>query len=383
MAVTDLGGGKFRVRVYNPNTGKQYQKVVTGKRAADLHEAEMRVKFARGQTLDPDAGKQTFGSYAREALAARHLAPETRKNYERLLDRIMPVWGHRQLRSLRHSDAVGLTTALRSVSEGASTHNALVLTRSICRQALADGIIDRNPFASLKMLAVRTQRPQAEATWDEVRAAGAGKSLGAAQVILMAGTGLRRGEVAGLELAGIDWLRRTITVTQQLLSISEGSAGRIGLRKWGFYLGEAKTDAGQDRVVPAPQFVLDALAAWLSSHPALDAVLPWGSPDSERTKATSLVFGLSSKSITGIVSYRARKAGATWSPHDLRHLYASTLEQGGIPLRTVQEVMGHQPKGVTGIYSHVQPHTLERIRPVLEDAWNEAHETGQTGSAAI
>lgn len=371
MAVTDLGGGRYQVRVYNPNlAGRQYNKVIVGKRAADLHEAEMKVKFAKGQVIDPNAGKMTFGRYAAEAIEARYLAPETIANYLRLLERIQPVWGHRPLRSLKHSDAISLTTQLRAQSDGGSTHNALVLARSICRQALADGYIDRNPFASLRMTTARVRRTQEEATWPQVRKASAGRSKAGVQIIVMAAAGLRRGEVAGLELAAIDWLRRTITVTQQLLSMSDGAAAKIGSARGGFYLAEAKTDAGQDRVVPVPQFALDAIAAYLTRHPATSRTLPWLRPDAEPSRATSLVFGLATRdTITSSVTSRAARIGATWSPHDLRHLYASTLEQGGIPLRTVQEVMGHAPRGVTGIYSHVQPHTLELIRPVLEACW--------------
>lgn len=376
MAVTDLGNGKFRVRVYNPNmAGKQYQKVIKGKRAADAHEAEMRVKFARGQIIDPNAGKITFGNYAAEALEARRLSPNTRSNYMRLIERISPVWGHRPLRSLKHSDAIALTTALRADSDGGSTANALNLARSICRQALADGYIDRNPFASLRMLVPTPDRPDAEPTWEQVRLASQGRRKAAAQVPVMACVGLRRGEVAGLELAGIDWLRRTITVTQQLHSVSRSQAEQIGLKKSGFYLGPAKTPAGRDRVIPAPQFVLDILAAYIAAHPVVERELPWSDIGSDRTRTTSLVFGLaSSDTLTREVIKQGQKAGGTWSPHDLRHLYASTLEQAGVPLRTVQEVMGHAPKGVTGIYTHVQAHSLELIVPVVEAAWYGARE---------
>ena len=82
------------------------------------------------------------------------------------------------------------------------------------------------------------------------------------------------------------------------------------------------------------------------------------------------MFGLaSSDTLTREVIKQGQKAGGTWSPHDLRHLYASTLEQAGVPLRTVQEVMGHAPKGVTGIYTHVQAHSLELVIPVIEAVW--------------
>ena len=373
MAVKDLGGGKYQVRVYNPNlAGKQYNKVILGKRAADLHEAEMKVKFARGQILDPSSGKQTFGSYALEAIESRLLVPQTRANYLRFVERIQPIWGHRPLRSLKYTDAVSLTTALRAESDGGSTANVLVLARSIMRQALNDGIIDRNPFTGLKLYQAKAVRVDAEPTWVEVRAATRRPGKTSTQITVLAGVGLRSGECLGLELAGIDWLRRTVTVTQQLHYLTEKQAVAIGSKKSGFYLGPAKTEAGADRTIPVPQFVLDVLAAHLTRHPAVEVTLPWGSPDATKSRTTSLVFGTTGRAtMTKTVTGRAKRVGGTWSSHDLRHLYASTLGQASVPVpvRTVQEVMGHAAPGVTARYSHVQPHTLELIRPALEAAW--------------
>lgn len=51
----------------------------------------MKSKFARGQILDPNAGRKTFGEYATEALAARLLRPGTKANYDRHLARIWPI----------------------------------------------------------------------------------------------------------------------------------------------------------------------------------------------------------------------------------------------------------------------------------------------------
>jgi hypothetical protein len=78
MAVTDLGGGRFRVRVYNPNmAGKQYQKVIVGKRAADLHEAEMKSMFARAGVMDPMSG-ETLSATTWESL--RDIAAREHRN---------------------------------------------------------------------------------------------------------------------------------------------------------------------------------------------------------------------------------------------------------------------------------------------------------------
>jgi len=59
-----------------------------------------------------------------------------------------------------------------------------------------------------------------------------------------------------------------------------------------------------------------------------------------------------------------RKAGiqgASW--HTLRHTTASRLAMAGVPIRTIQEIMGHRDIGTTLKYTHLAPgHIKEAIQ---------------------
>ena len=45
--------------------------------------------------------------------------------------------------------------------------------------------------------------------------------------------------------------------------------------------------------------------------------------------------------------------------HDLRHRFATTLAAAGVPLRTIQQYLGHVDLKTTQIYAHYAPSTAE------------------------
>jgi integrase/recombinase XerD len=62
---------------------------------------------------------------------------------------------------------------------------------------------------------------------------------------------------------------------------------------------------------------------------------------------------------------RAANLSAEVTPHTLRHSFATHMLRGGMPLRNVQEMLGHANISTTQVYTHL---TSEHVREVYERA---------------
>jgi integrase/recombinase XerC len=159
----------------------------------------------------------------------------------------------------------------------------------------------------------------------------------AAIVELLYATGIRVGELCGLDLGDLDEGRRTVRV-----------------------LGKGN----RERTVPAGVPAVKAVAAWArSGRPVL--VTP--------RSGHALFLGARGRRLDPRTARRvvhtclAAVPGMPDSgPHGLRHAAATHLLEGGADLRSVQEILGHASLTSTQIYTHV---SIER----LQSAYRQAH----------
>jgi integrase/recombinase XerC len=149
-------------------------------------------------------------------------------------------------------------------------------------------------------------------------------------------TGVRVGELCGLDVDDIDASRRVLRV-----------------------FGKGRKERSVPYGVPAAR----ALEAWLTTgRPALVA----------GSSGPALFLGarggrVDPRTVRRIVHQRlASVEGAPdLGPHGLRHSAATHLLEGGADLRTVQELLGHASMATTEIYTHV---TSDRLRAAFEQA---------------
>ena len=174
-----------------------------------------------------------------------------------------------------------------------------------------------------------------------------------ALIITMAGTGLRPSEAFGLTVDRVNFLKCTLRVDRQM------ATRRITEIRFG----PPKTDAS-NRVVPAPQLVIDALATHLRDF----GPGPQGLIFTNGKGQPLFIDGFYD---SGWFRAALRQAGLpqTISLHDLRHFYASLLIAQGGDIKTVQARLGHASAVTTlDTYGHLFPDADDRTRDLLDAA---------------
>jgi integrase len=152
--------------------------------------------------------------------------------------------------------------------------------------------------------------------------------------IVQVGTGLRSGELLGLRARRVDLEARRIEVVDVRYD-----AGRFGSS----YKDRPKSDASI-RAVPMAEPVADAMARRLDGCAPDELVFcgPGGSNGVPRGARSRLSVGNYRRIYRLAVARAELPELDPHGPHDLRHTFATWLEDGAVPARVIDELMGHQ-----------------------------------------
>ncbi|GAA1739231.1 site-specific integrase [Isoptericola hypogeus] len=378
--ISDVGGGRYRVRVYSPATRTYIQRRVVGLREARRVQAELRADAAKadnGQRRGRAPTVEAFGESWR--VESRH-GPLTAADVAATLRRhVYPGLGHLRVDEVTHRDAMGFMRRLEQSDMAPSTQGKVdSQVRALFAGVVADGWRDMSPFARVGRIRLtraqtRRQNEHVPTVAEALRMADLARAEGRvdvwAFVRLAVGTGLRGGELVGLSVDELDYPQPTrLEVVHQLQRRSGG----------GFYLCPPKTDAGV-RTVPLAPAVADTLAV-LSAHRAPHEVnLPWVERGAERGQRTvELLFSGAYGPAPVHESVLARAVRALGertelpgrvTPHSLRKTYTTTLGDAGVPLKAIDAVTGHESSGLTlGVYTSVTAEGVERARQAVQNA---------------
>lgn len=233
-----------------------------------------------------------------------------------------------------------LADALTAGRSRATLARRTAAARAFSTWAYRQGYIDHDAAARLKAPKVNRALPnvvRGERATELVEADTADDAHPAehlrdrAMLELLYATGMRVGELTGLNLSDIDLARGLARVTGK---------------------------GNKQRVVPFGREATLALNEWLE----------FGRSELANDNAEDAVFvgsrggRIDQRQVRRVVERAGQRAGVSdISPHTLRHTAATHMLEGGADLRVVQEMLGHSSLQTTQIYTHVSAQRLKNV----------------------
>ena len=324
---------------------------IYGKRREDVREKLAKAIADRDGGFVYDAGNMTVGEYLDRWLndsVRNTVRRRTWERYEQFVRvHLTPALGKIKVAKLTPAHVRGLYRD--RLDSGLAPRTVLHIHRAFSKalkQAVADGLIPRNPAAPVKPPQPR-QVEIRPLNREQVRAlceAASGDRLEALYVVAVT-AGLRRGELQGLKWddldleAGMLQVRRTLSEPKggYIFEIPKSGKGRsIPLtRKATLALREHRKRQLEERMQKAGLWQEQGL------------VFPSG-----------VGTPLSGGNLNRTFKATLQRAGLPKSTrfHDLRHTCATLLLKQGVNPKFVQELLGHADISLTlNVYSHVLP----------------------------
>jgi integrase len=319
------------VGTYRVNTGREEEVVPFAPFAANWLRREVELPIERGQR--------------------GHLAPGTAGVYRLQVDvHLAPFFGDQDLRAIGLREVQGFYDHCLETGRPRSAKSidmALSVLRLILSHAQGQGLITANAVEGWKR-GRRRRRSSSASKVDPKKVLSAeelGRVLEVAAVdfpqhypliLFLADSGVRFGEAAALRWADVDLYSATARIARSFSS--------------GVRLGPTKT--GRERTVELSsrlQAVLAAIQPRVFPHPEDLLVFPNQSGDFLRgTNFRSRVFKQTIRNALG--------PGRHYSPHCLRHTWASLHMARGTPLKWIQEQGGWTTaKLLLDTYGHYMP----------------------------
>jgi integrase len=333
-ASAEKGRGKRWIVRYRDPQGKQRARSFARKTDADRFDLANQVAIVETTWVDPHSGKQTFDTFAATWLEANkpHWKPTTQRSRKQIVKhRISPHIGITPMSRISHAQVQAMVNDWMGRYADATVNLNLQTFRTIMAAAMDHQVIGRDPSVKVKGPKQRRRRDAHLSHEDVATILTTTRDHVQPFMATLAWCGLRLGEALGLDVADVDFMTGTMSITKQLTT--EHAASQIDPLP--------KTEAGV-REVPVPQQLLQMLSGMLADRRGPDGAPPsgplWMSPHGGRLQRTT---------VDSEIRRVRQRTGITFSAHWLRHFYGAALLSAGVPIPQVAKQMGHASPQVT------------------------------------
>ncbi|MGH3828773.1 MAG: tyrosine-type recombinase/integrase [Pseudonocardiaceae bacterium] len=328
--------------------GKQYERsFVTRREASDYATKVEHDKRAQIFT-DPKLGNILFRNYAETWIRQHTGAANSIKAYRGSLDNhVLPALGDTPLRKITRDQVRELlleTMPAKPVGSSIVATARLVIT-SILGEALRSHRVTENVAAGIRLPRVQEAAEFYVPTRGELEALAATMPDDWQLAIwLMRGCGLRIAEAMAVSKMSVGG--GSLRISEQILA----KPVRLGPLK--------HRKPGEFRDVPLPRWVEEKIELHIDRHGTADDGHLFRRQSAEALRQSFM------RAATKI------KLPDSFTPHDLRHVWASITLARGVPVTDVSRYLGHRSVDLTyRIYSHFIPSSFDTARKVLDEEW--------------
>ncbi|MCT1884974.1 site-specific integrase [Dietzia cinnamea] len=353
---TTTKGRLWMVRYRDEDNRQRKKRGFRTKRDATLALADLQVRLARGEWVDPQAGKITVGSLWDVYVDTQADLKESTRSKLRFSwsTHVKPKWDTREVGKIRPSMVRSWVTEMQSAGVGPGTiETALDVLRGCLAIAVEDRALASNPASGVRAPR-REHVARGYLTHQQTEALAVECGRDATVVRFLAYTGLRWGEMAALRVSDFDMLRRRVQISRAVSEVE-------GRRTW------STPKTREKRSVPFPAFLVDEIAAQMVGRGREDLVFA-----RTVTEFSHLRVSLWRPRVFKPAVARCQEVDPTFptvSPHDLRHTAASLAISAGANVKAVQTMLGHASAAMTlDTYADLFPDDLDAVAGALDSA---------------
>ena len=339
--------GKHQVR-YKDGSGRHRAKTFEKKAHATAFLHSVQSDIDAGRHIIAERGSTLVPEWVQEWHDGRvDIAPSTRSRAQGIITgHITPKWSRKKIGDVQHADVQRWVSELLDAGQSPRSAKKIV---NVLSQALDAAVKDRrltaNPAEGVRFPRAKP-RAKIYLSADQVeRLAAVVDDRQRVIVYVLAYTGLRWGELAGLRVKDLDPTRRRLRVEQTIVDDN----------------GRALVKPPKDneiRSVPAPRFVIDMLVEQSQGLGQDDLLFrsPRGGPLRNRNERVRW-FDAAAEAI----------GEPDLTPHGLRHTAASLAISAGASVLAVQRMLGHSSATVTlDVYSDLFDGDLDELADRLD-----------------
>ena len=270
------------------------------------------------------------------------LAEQSKRSYRRAMDLILEELGDQSVLDITPKEISAYFKRLESLDYAAKTvQKHRIVLNGIFRYAILQNERNDNPVqvAQMPRNLKKTERKSAAGSEEDIVRASADVWI---LPFIALHTGMRRGEILALQWKDVDFENNEISVTK--------SVAYQGDRP---FIKTPKTEAGT-RVVPllAP---LKELFLTIKKRPPNAYIVS----DTGESPLTNRRFQTLSE-------HYKRETGVSATAHQLRHSFATIAFELGVPVKSVQEILGHKQISTTmDLYTDFRKKALSDAADIL------------------